>query len=124
VTIGVARRDRTADRKSFIGASIDEQGANASYNIRDKYIEAGCFRGFQEFDVVQPVPSTSPRLFDGVIGQRRGNTSRGPIVEENAHQRRAAGACRLRAAKWTDLLQAPAYGISVGSSSAVKRPLE
>src|SRR4030095_9311427 len=65
---------------------------------RDEYIEAGCFRGVQQFAVLQRVPSTSPRLLDGVIGERRGNTSRGPIVEENAHQRWAAGASRLRAA--------------------------
>src|SRR3954452_11421480 len=52
----------------------------------------------QQFAILQRAPCKSPRLLDGVIGERRGNTSPGPIVEENAHQRGAAGASRLRAA--------------------------
>jgi hypothetical protein len=35
---------------------------------RNEYIEAGCFRSVQQFAVLQRVPSTSPRLLDGVIG--------------------------------------------------------
>jgi len=45
----------------------------------------------------QAARSHDPRVRGGA-SYNRGNTSRGPIVEENAHQRRAAGACRLRAA--------------------------
>jgi hypothetical protein len=35
---------------------------------RNEYIEAGCLRSVQQLAVLQRVPSTSPRLLDGVIG--------------------------------------------------------
>src|SRR3954470_3841263 len=88
---------------------------------RDEYIESGRFRAVRQFGVLQRVPSTSPRLFDGVIGERRGNTSRSPIVEENAHQRRAAGASRFRAANSSTALTCSRVrgNCSITSSSVI-----